>query len=219
MKLRFFPYLDYAVLVAALVVLTAYTYALFIALPYLGFEQIDQDGTIQLVFQDQPGGVRLGDRVLSVDGQGLDAFRQDQRRTLWGQLAPGETISLEVERAGQPLTVTQTAQALVVTEFEQRLFSQWFLAWAFWIAGLVVALLVRPRDLRWRLLIAFCAVTALWLSASTLSRWHLWESAILLRAAIWASVPISLHLHLRFPPHWPRAGAGSGSACTAALPR
>jgi len=223
MKLRFFPYLDYAVLVAALAVLTAYTYALFIALPYFGFEQIDQDGTIQLVFQDQPGGVRLGDRVLSVDGQGLDAFRQDQRRTLWGQLAPGETITLEVERAGQPLTVTQTAQPLVVAEFEQRLLSQWFLAWFFWLAGLVVALLVRPRDLRWRLLIAFSAVTALWLSASTLSRWHLWESAIVLRAAIWASVPISLHLHLRFPTplaarrRWIWIGLYGGTAVLIAL--
>jgi signal transduction histidine kinase len=39
----------------------------------------------------------------------------------------------------------------------------------------------------------------MWLMASALSRWHTWESAVLLRAAIWLCIPVYWHLHWLFP--------------------
>src|SRR5689334_13702101 len=59
--------------------------------------------------------------------------------------------------------------------------------------------LLRPKDTRWQLLIAFNFLTALWLEAGTVSRWHIWESGAMLRAAVWVSLPVYWHLHWLFP--------------------
>ncbi len=209
MKLKLFPVLDYGALIATFVILAGYTAQLFLGLPYLGFDQIAPDGSVQYVWQEQPGGLRLGDRLLAAGETTLESFWQDLRRPLLPPVTPGDVIAFTVVRADQTLTVTQTAQPFIWREFLERLFSQWFLAWAFWLAAVAMALLVRPRDTRWRLLIFFNLLTALWLGASVLSRWHLGESALVLRAAVWLCVPIYWHLHVRFPtPLWnlPRPG-------------
>lgn len=199
MRLRFFPALDYGLLGLTGLVVALYTYALFWRLPYAGFEELGPNGEIQYVWIEQPDGVRVGDRVLANGDLTLDAFRRDLRQPFWAESAPGAALALTVGRGDVRRLVTQPVEPFLWNEFTQRLLSQWFLAWFFWLAGVAIALIVRPRDTRWRLLILFQVLTALWLSASTLSRWHVWESALLLRVAIWLSVPVYWHLHWLFP--------------------
>src|SRR5690606_9294586 len=81
----------------------------------------------------------------------------------------------------------------------QRLNSQWWLGYVFWLAGTATLFLIRPRDQRWLLLIAFNYLTAIWLTAGTTSSWHVWSSGLVLRSAVWLSVPVYLHLHWAFP--------------------
>lgn len=191
------PGLVYGLVAVTLIVLVGYTYGLFVALPYAGWDSLGSDGTIQYVWRTDTG-LLEGDRLLAVDGQAVSDFRRDLRQSFWPP-SPPETVTYTVERDGQTLDITTSLSRFTPREFEERLLSQWFLAWAFALAGLAIALIVRPRDTRWWLLVVFHALTALWLSASSLSRWHAWESMLLLHAAIWASVPVNWHLHWIFP--------------------
>ena len=189
--------LVYVLIVATLVVLIGYTYGLLVAQPYAGWDGLGADGTIQYVWRSDTG-LLEGDRLLAVDGRSVADFRRDLRQPFWSAPLP-ETVTYTVDRDGQTLETTARLSLFTAREFEERLLSQWFLAWAFGLAGVAIALIVRPRDTRWWLLVVFQALTALWLSASTLSRWHAWESMLLLHAAIWASVPVNWHLHWIFP--------------------
>lgn len=189
--------LVYGLVALTLIVLVGYTYGLFVALPYAGWDGVSSDGKIQYVWRTDTG-LLEGDRLLAVDGRAVSAFRRDLRQPFWPP-SPPETATYTIERGGQTLDLTVLLSRFTPREFEERLLSQWFLAWAFALAGLAIALIVRPRDTRWWLLVAFHALTALWLSASSLSRWHAWESMLLLHATIWASVPVNWHLHWIFP--------------------
>jgi hypothetical protein len=82
------------------------------------------------------------------------------------------------------------------------------LPYLFWLVGTLTLLLLRPFDTRWRLLIAFSYLTAIWLMAGLVSQTAIWHSAIVMRMAIWLCVPIYWHLHWVFPqplrrlPNW-----------------
>jgi len=128
-----------------------------------------------------------------------EAFDADLRLTLIDEVAPGETLPMTVLRDGQEMTVEWTIPERTQEELFERFQSVLSLAYLFWIAGIGTLLLVRPRDKRWRLMSLFFLLTALWLACGSLSSWHFWYSAILLRVTIWISVPVYLHLHWVFP--------------------
>jgi hypothetical protein len=69
----------------------------------------------------------------------------------------------------------------------------------FWLAGTAVLLFLRPRDTRWRLLIAFNYVTAVWLTAGASSTTRVAGSSLALHALTWMLVPVYLRLHLLVP--------------------
>jgi hypothetical protein len=75
-----------------------------------------------------------------------------------------------------------------------------WLALAFWAIGTLTLLVLRPKDERWRLMIGFNYLTAIWLAAgSGVSFYHIWDSAIVLRMAVWLCVPVYLFLGWVFP--------------------
>lgn len=196
------------VLGVSLAILVVYSVGLFWKMPKSGIDDIALDGTIATLHAAAPPELQVGDRVLRVNDLDFADFRRDLRVSFWGDQVAGDTVTYTVARGSETLQVTAVLAANTPSDILDLSLSQWFLAPVFWLAAVVTALVVRPRDTRWRLLVAFNAVTAVWLVASTLSRWHLWESAIVLRLAILLSVPIYWHLHWRFPtplaalPNW-----------------
>ena len=59
---------------------------------------------------------------------------------------------------------------------------------------------IRPKDNRWLLMALFNFLTAIWLIAgSGVSAFHVWNSALVLRMAVFLCVPVYLHLHWVFP--------------------
>ncbi|MBI5829845.1 MAG: hypothetical protein HZB20_09990, partial [Chloroflexi bacterium] len=192
---HFVPVIERAVSLLVLAALVMFTYALFFQVPYQGFNFARN--SIVRVFT--PGELQPGDELVQVGPVPIRAFEADLRETIFDNTAPGGVAPIVARRGGQLLTIQWTLPGFNYGEFLARLTSQWWLAFPFWLAGEVVLLALRPRNTRWRLLIAFNSLTALWLSASSLSRWHVWESAIVLRMAIWLSVPVYLHLHWVFP--------------------
>jgi len=126
-------------------------------------------------------------------------FATDPRKTLFDGVQPGQVVPIVVRRDGQTMTVPWVFPGPTRAEVLERLDSQWPLSYIFWLAGTMTLLLLRPKDARWRLLIAFNYLMAFWIAIGIMSHWHLWESAILLHMASWLFVPVYWHLHWVFP--------------------
>ncbi|MBI1856283.1 MAG: hypothetical protein HYR93_10540, partial [Chloroflexi bacterium] len=182
-----------------LAVLLTYTYAKFFMHPY-GFRS-DTSGNILFVFpKEREPTLEVGDRLIQVGEVRWQDFHDDLLKTLFEGNKPGDVIPIIVERNGQTITIPWTYPGLSKGEFFDQFFSEWWLAYFFWLAGALTVLLVRPHDERWLLFSAFNFLTAIWLIAgSGLSMFHIWYSALVLRMVIWLCVPVYLHLHWVFP--------------------
>lgn len=190
---------EYGIPWLVLAILLFYSYIDFFRHPF-GFAWL-QEGNIVRVFVEQPSPtLMVGDRLVQVGSLSWEKFRADLRRTFFEDTKIGEVAPVVVERDGQIITIPWRLPGFNQGEFMDQLIAQWFLAYFFWLAGLLTVLLLRPKDERWWLLSAFNFLTAIWLIAgSGPSNYHLWYSALVLRAAIWLSVPVYLHLHWVFP--------------------
>jgi signal transduction histidine kinase len=203
----------------------ALTYARFAVIPYAGLF-FTPSGRVAEVYVAEPAAEPLwvDDQLIQVGPVRWEDFAHDLRQQLFVGVRPGEIVPIAVERDGQATTVAWAFPGFTTAEFLQRLNSEWPLAYLVWAAGAATALFVRPRDRLQRLLLAFNFLTATWLIAgSTVSRWHLWEGAILLRSAVWLSAPVYLHLHWVFPkplgrlPRWLVWGAYLAAGAMALL--
>jgi len=176
--------------------LATFTYDLFSRIPYAGFEF--SNGKILGVYYSEPGQVALqiGDQLVKVGPVTWDDFLHDLRLRLFDGVVPGQVVPLIVERDGHILSLDWKFPGPTTREMLERLNSLWWMPYVFWLAGTAALLFIRPKDTLWLLLIALCYLTALWLaSGSGPSHWHIDESAILMRAAIWICLPVYLHFH------------------------
>jgi signal transduction histidine kinase len=182
-----------------LAMLLFYSYILFFKHPY-GFSWLT-DGSINRVYieQSEPT-LMVGDRLVQIGRLTWDEFHADLQKAFFEDVKTGEITPVIVERNGELITIPWRLPGTNRGEVLNMLASQWFLAYSFWIAGLITIVFLRPKDERWALLASYNFITAIWMTAgSGLSNYHLWNSAIVLRTAIWLSVPIYLHLHWVFP--------------------
>jgi signal transduction histidine kinase len=180
-----------------LVILAIFTYAFFFQAPYLGFRYSSDAEVVEVYVQESE--LRPGDRIESIGSVTWDAFSADLRQTWLGERRFAGVVPLRFVREGQEQTISWTLPSPTFDEVLQRLNSQWWLGYIFWLAGTATLFLIRPRNQRWLLLIAFNYLTAIWLTAGTTSSWHVWLSGLVLRSAVWLSVPVYLHLHWAFP--------------------
>lgn len=179
--------------------LLVYTYAKFFQHPY-GFAW-EADGNIYKVFVDQkPPTLMVGDHLMQVGSLTWKGFTADLRKTFFEGVKPGTIVPVTVERNGQAITIPWKLTGPNRGEFEEQLTSEWPLAYISWLVGTLTLLFLRPKDERWWLLSAFSFLTAVWLGVGGgTSNYHIWDSAIILRVAIWMCLPIYLHLHWVFP--------------------
>lgn len=186
-----------------LLILLTYTIVRFFRIPYAGFLYSVEGEVVELYV---PGSeneqLYLGDRLETIGDITWDEFVADPFLTLFPQVQPGDTIPIEVQCGEQNLTVNWTFPGVTFTEFAQRLNSEWWLPFVFWLSGLAIALLIRPRGTRWQLLIAFNFLTAIWLVTGGIAISHIWAILLVFKSAIWLSVPVYLHLHWVFPHPW-----------------
>jgi signal transduction histidine kinase len=192
---------------AVLGLLAFFNYSLFFQLPYTGFSWLPSSGTIDTVYV--PSNLQPGDVVLSAGPVKRDDFNRNLRQVFFSQSQVGQVVPLTIQRGSEIIVVDWT---LPVTpsqgEIWNRLSNQWWLGYIFWAAGQAALLFLRPRDVRWRVFIAFNFLTAIWLTASSLSQTHFAGSAVILRIAMWLCLPVYWHLHwllpqpLRYLPGW-----------------
>ncbi|HLO30031.1 MAG TPA: hypothetical protein VK249_12890, partial [Anaerolineales bacterium] len=183
-----------------LAILLIYSYAKFFRHSY-GFRVSPSTGLVELVFDQQPEPtLRVNDRIMQIGSVLWEDFRADLSKPFFDGYRPGDTVPLIVERNGQTINIAWKYPAFNQAEFFEQLNSEWWIAYFFWLAGILTILLVRPKDDSWLLMSLFNFLTAIWLIAgSGLSAYHIWYSAVALRVAVWLCLPIYLHLHWVFP--------------------
>jgi signal transduction histidine kinase len=185
-----------------LAILSTFTYAKFFIIPYCGFEFNVADGEVTLEYFTTTAGEPLlrGDQLLQIGPVSFTEFQADLRKTIFDGVQPGQTVPIVIWRNGEQHTIQWICPGINKNSALERAISLWWLPYVFWLAGAATMYSLRPKDTRWRLLIAFNFLTALWLAAGNgPSHWHVWESAIILRSAIWLSLPVYWHLHWVFP--------------------
>ncbi|MAT96408.1 MAG: hypothetical protein CL608_04625 [Anaerolineaceae bacterium] len=183
-----------------LFVVVAYTIARFVYVPYLGFVYTSEGEVIELYDTSLEGEqLQLGDHIKAIDNIPWSEYATSSSTTLFGEVQPGNPISIEIRRNQRDLTVNWIFPGPTFAELAQRLNSEWWLPFVFWLGGVAVALLIRPRDTRWQLLIAFNFVTAIWLATGGFAVSNIWGILPLFKSAVWLSVPVYLNLHWVFP--------------------
>lgn len=190
---------------AVLFVLLVFSVAKFIVIPYVGFYYNPENGIVSHIYVESPTGegLELGDMITKVGSVTQQSAYEDLRQPLLADVVYGEPLDIEIIRDGRPMTITWVPPGPNSVELFNRLIDIWWLAYIFWIAGTFTILMIRPKDKRWLLLVAFNYLTSIWLIAGVVSASHLWESSIVLHMTICLSMPVYFHLHWVFPqPLW-----------------
>ncbi|MGC1376263.1 MAG: ATP-binding protein [Anaerolineales bacterium] len=177
-----------------------YTYARFFEYPYQGF-QLNSGGYVVAIYvgNNSEQSLQLGDRLVQIDSLRWDEFKADSRKSLYSNVRPGQVVSLKIERNNQSRVISWTFPGPTLDEIVKLASSEFWLAYIFWLIGSLTLFNMRPKDERWRLMIGFNYLTAIWVTAGSISFYHIWESGIILRMAVWLCVPVYLHLNWVFP--------------------
>lgn len=183
--------------IVVLVILVTTAYAMFRWVPYYGFFY-NANGYITGVYSS-PSPFQQDDHLEQVWNVTWDDFKHQLRLPILPPVSAGDVVPIVIDRAGERLQFDYVVPEPTDQEFLDRLVDVWPVPFSFWAAGTLILLLARPKDTTWRLLIAFNYVTALWISAGTLSNSHLWNSSVWLHTLMFLAVPVYLHLHLIFP--------------------
>jgi hypothetical protein len=189
---------EYVIAVLIFLILISYTLTLLINTPYKGFA-VDSYFIVMDVYipQETVPSLITGDLLTGVDDNLVDPVITPEEPLLPG-VQPGEAVTLHIERAGEPYTINWVVPGPNIGEIIDRLSFVW-IPFIFWGIGVATALFVRPKDSRWRLLMAFNYITAIWLIGGIASTELIRTSSAVFHAAMWISIPICLHLHWEFP--------------------
>ena len=148
------------------------------------------------------GTLYIGDQILTVHGPGVRLdyadYNRDLTATPFNGFDEGDVVELDIRRAGVDMTVFWSMPVRSNRSQLQRLSTIWIFL-PFWLAGTAVLLFLRPKDIRWRLLILQNYVTGLWLAIGTVSFSQIFGSTFLLIGLSWLMMPIYLHLHSLIP--------------------
>lgn len=195
-----------ALAIGVLLICLFYVFAYVLA-PYPGFEHDTQWLVLSFdnVCETHPswcaanqGSLQIGDQLLVIGDLTYDEYRTDRILVPFAGYKPGDWIPIKLMRDG--ITLETRWQMLGPTPARQLVRWSVMLPFLpFWLAGTLVLLFLRPRDVRWRLLVAFNYLTAVWWATGAASSTRVAASSLVLHAVTWWLVPAYLHLHLLVP--------------------
>lgn len=185
----------------ALAIILIYTYVKFFEAPYIGFRWASNSEVVILFTNgDNLTPIQMGDRLLQADSVTWAEYKENLTKPFVPHTQPGQVIQLRIERDGNEMIIPWIVPGPSFNEISDRIWSEGLLGYAFWVLGTLTFLVIRPRNERWKLLVAFNFLTAIWLTiGGGVSYLHLWGSLIALRVFVWLSIPVYLHLHWVFP--------------------
>jgi len=138
----------------------------------------------------------IDDVLVQVGELTFEEYQANRTLIPFSGYEPGDVVPNIITTDGRVLELEMPTPSL--NESVTRLISTiWF--FPFWAAGTIVLLFLHPRDSRWRLLVAFMYLTAIWVLVGAVSAWRIGSSRIVLGITAWLMVPIFIHLHLNLP--------------------
>ena len=187
--------------VSVFALLAAFTYAFFVQIPYSGFYFNPGDGRVLEIYVNASpaAALHVGDILKQIGTIPWSSYKANARQPIFENIQPGQAVNIAVLRNGEPQTIPWVFPGFNNSEFRARLFNIWWLAYFFWLFGAAIQLFMRPKDARWRLLIAANYLTGFWIMLGSQSTWQIWGSSVLLHAVTWLALPVYLNLHWIFP--------------------
>src|SRR5258706_9741690 len=184
----------------AFAVCVFYTYVLLALVPAPGFNAIDADWQVVSVDPSVAGRnlILPDDLILQIGNLTQQQYFDDRVSVPFGGFHPGDRVPVTLVRKGQTLVVQWVMPPVSQAELVSRLTIS-VPAFLFLIVGLIIQLLLRPRNLPWMLLLSFCYLTAVWLSLGVVSTTQILRSSLFLHAVTWLLSAAILDLHLTFP--------------------
>jgi signal transduction histidine kinase len=194
-------FIEVSLSILFLAILVPFTIALFFVRPYMGFNLLAPNGVVSAVYVHPANraGPEIGDRLIRAGSLTWNKFINSDTIVLFEGLRSGEVVPLTFLRSGEEIHIDWTMPGVSRVELLARLFSAWWIPYAFWLAGAGTLLLVRPKDRRVWLLALFNFSTALWFVTGFISLSRVWDSMIFYRGAVWLNLPLILHFNWEFP--------------------
>lgn len=180
--------------------LLLFTYGFLFKAPYSGFYFNTADGTILQIYKNENSAdLRVNDILKSINSVTWEDYYEHKNLYFFEGVQPGQTIEIVVLRDGESITTSWVYAGFNPTEFLDRFFNIWWLAYIFWFFSIFTQLFMRPKDARWHLFIAANYLTGIFIILGTISAWHMWGSSALLHAVAWLILPVYIHFHWIFP--------------------
>src|SRR5574338_133753 len=188
-------------ILCAIILFNAFFY---IFRPYDGMG-VYQEAPLGEVYEVFPGGpadvagVRVGDRILSIEGKPVDPLRSEPRYR--PGINMGDTIHYEFERQGE-----QIGLSLTVGSYSENLpflgsyLGVQILSIGLWAIGLVLTLFPSPDDVRARLLSLGFLMAGLTAAVGGASGWNsFWGANTIQKVFLCLLAPVMVAAHLTFP--------------------
>jgi signal transduction histidine kinase len=184
-----------------LAILVPFTIIQFFVRPYIGLDILAPKGVVSAIYfnpadRQTP---KVGDQIIQAGSITWNQFISSNTIFIFEGYRPGDVMPLTLLRNGEIIHLDWTVPGITREELLARLFSAWWIPYAFWLAGAGTLLLVRPKDRRVWLLALFNFSTAIWFAAGLVSLTRIWHSMIIYRSAIWLNLPLTLHFNWEFP--------------------
>ncbi len=191
---------QYFLIISVFLVITVCLYYSLYLRPYLGFEFDTITG--QILSVDPPVAeiiqpIQVGDYLTQIGTLDWVNF-QKKGSSLFEGVQHGDRVVLVMRRGDYFYTISVIARGPTGQDLFKRLQLVW-LCLPFWISGTATLLLLRPRDIRWRLLVVFNYLLALWIAIGEVGASGQWYSYDIYIFLSWMCLPVFLHLHWFFP--------------------
>ncbi len=155
--------------------------------------------------------LEIGDRITAIynpesgEKLTLEDYNSNLTVTPFSGFAAGDLVELDIVRGEAAMQISWIMPERSNLSQVQGLSTIWIFL-PFWLAGTAVLLFLRPKDIRWRLLILQNYVTGLWIAIGTVSFSQIFGSVYLSIGLSWLIMPVYLHLHLLMPSPLPLKG-------------
>ncbi len=192
-----------AISALTLLILLLYNYAYLFVVPDLGIDIYMPTGEVLAIHEGcaSRGALQRGDVIREVDGVVWEDYIGQPARILplFWEYRLGEEIHFEVRRGETLLPVDWIVPGPDSGEIWIRFLNLWWAAYLFMGFGVLTLQAVRPRDERWRLLMWFYHLAAIWIMVLIVSTNQVLYSMIVLSITTWLLAVLLMHLHWAFP--------------------